>query len=416
LGEKSAFFFNRGEEFARLTAFEVARREWKATHASLPWNSDTALRQIFTRTDDLTQNMQRSNLAFYQRGTLSIPGQFLQYNIKLAANLMGAAQAWAANKPYRGYTMKEASSIMATHLVLYGLAGNGMMSLADEVVGGYEKLVGRDVTDDEKLTFGQGAIAGLINELSQLTTGEDTKLAIGSRLGVFEYYEKLSKSLMAGDSSFWEVVLGPSYGSATRMGAMKALVAPMVRKDLSIEAFGEAFNTVGKEVFSGWRNGAKAYYAQLHDGAMVDKTGTSQFTLTRGEIIAQAIGIGSSVEQDYWRLNVSLSERRKAVKEFAKTYNEIETIRLDVLKNEGESARYQVLTDYMVSLHSELPSGEREYFWELVTSPKGEEANAPYIDKQTKMRAEYLQGMWSVKDTLNTRSRALSEHKPLEIE
>lgn len=412
-GEKSAFFFNRGEEFARLVAFDVAKREYIAAGAKV-WDNDAGLRHILTRTDDLTQNMMRSNLAFYQRGVLSIPGQFLQYNIKLAMNLSGAAYAATTGKPYRGYTAGEATSILAMHTVLYGMAGNGLMMLADEIVGGYEKLVGREVTDDEKLTFSQGAIAGLINELSQSFTGQDTKLAIGSRLGVFEYYEKLAKTISQGDSSFWEVALGPSYGSATRLGAIKALAEPFVRKDLSIEAFGEAFNTVGKELFSGWRNGSKAYYAQLHEGALPDKEGTAMATLTKGEIIAQAIGIGSSVEQDYWRLRLGIKERRKAVEEFAKAYLDTEKVSLEVLKNEGESVRYKTLTNYMTTLHSELPSGERELFWDIVKKPRGVEKTAPFIDQQTQIRAEHLDGSWNVKDYLSTRSRGLTDLKPVE--
>lgn len=420
LGEKTAFFFNRGEEFTRLVAFDVARRDWIAAHPNAVWTTDAALRDILSRTDDLTQNMTRANLAFYQRGAVSIPGQFLQYNIKLGANIIGAGASWAKSiatgKPpvYRGYSMDEATRILAFHIAAYGLAGNGLMSLYDEVTGGYEKIVGRQVTDDEKLAISQGAIASLINEMSQSATGQDLKLAVGSRLGAFEWYEKTAKTMMQGNSDFWSVVLGPSYGSVTRLGAMKALVAPLVRQDLSASAFIDAFNSVGKEVFSGWKNISKAYYAQLHDGQLVSKDNTVQVTLSKPEIIAQAIGIGSSAYEEYWRLKLSISERRKAIQEFAKTYLEVEKTSLEVLKNEGESKRYKALTDYMTTLHSPLPSGERDYFWQLVKKPTGVYATAPFIDAQTKIRAEYLEGSWNLKDVVTTRSRGLTESKPLE--
>ena len=407
LGEKSAFFFNRGEEFARLVSFDVARREWISKNPGAMWTTDSALKNILTRQDDLTQNMTRSNQAFYQRGVLSIPGQFLQYNLKLAANMIGSAAAWAGNKPYRGFTMGETASILAFHIAAYGMAGNGLMSLADEVAGGYEKIVGRKATDDEKLVFSQGAIAGLINEVSQLTTGQDLKLGIGSRLGTFEYYEKLARTLVAGDSSFWEVVMGPSYGSASRLGAMEALIQPVIRKDLSISAFAEAANTVGKEVFSSWKNISKAYYAQMHEGAIPNKEENRIVTLTKPEIISQAIGIGSSVEQDYWRLKLTLSERRKAVQEFAKSYIELENVRLNELTKNGRTDRYETLTNYMTTLHSPLPPGETEYFWSLVNKPTGVFAAAPFKDQQTKMRADYLWGNWVLKDVMTTRSNSL---------
>jgi hypothetical protein len=407
LGEKSAFFFNRGEEVARLISFDVARREWVAKNPGVAWTTDAALKNIISRQDDLTQNMTRSNLAFYQRGVLSIPGQFLQYNLKLAANMIGSAAAWAGNKPYRGFTMGETASILAFHIAAYGMAGNGLMALADEVTGGYEKIVGRKTTDDEKLVFSQGAIAGLINEVSQLTTGQDLKLGIGSRLGTFEYYEKLAKTLVAGDSSFWEVALGPTYGSASRLGAMEAIVQPFIRKDLSITAFTEAMNTVGKEVFSSWKNVSKALYAQSHEGSLPNKDMLPIVKITPAETIAQAIGIGSSVEQDYWRLKLNLADRRRAIQDFAKSYTELQEVSLKELTVRGNSDRYKTLTDFMTTLHSPLTSGEREYFWSLVNKDKGVMAVAPFADAQTKMRAEYLRGNWVLKDVMTTRSGAI---------
>jgi len=407
LGEKSAFFFNRGEEFARLVSFDVARREWINKHPGASWTTDDALKNIISRQDDLTQNMTRANQAFYQRGVLSIPGQFLQYNLKLAANMIGSANAWATGKPYRGFTMGETASILAFHIAAYGMAGNGLMALADEVVGGYEKIVGRKSTDDEKLVFSQGMIAGLINEVSQLSTGQDLKLGVGSRLGTFEYYDKLARTIMAGDSSFWEVAMGPSYGSASRLGAMEALIQPIVRKDLSVTAFAEALNTVGKEVFSSWRNVSKAYYAQLHEGSLPNKEQLPIVKLSNPEIIAQAIGLGSSVEQDYWQLKLNLAERRKAVQEFAKTYIDLQEVSLKELTANGNSERYKTLTNYMTTLHSPLPSGEMDYFWSLVKKPKGVAAVAPFADAETKMRAEYLRGNWVLKDVVTTRSGAI---------
>jgi hypothetical protein len=155
----------------------------------------------------------------------------------------------------------------------------------------------------------------------------------------------------------------------------------------------------------------------LHEGALPDKEGTARVTLTKGEIIALAFfGIGSSVEQDYWRLKLGLKERRKAVEEFAKAFLATEKVSLEVLKNEGESERYKTLVNYMTTLHSELPSGERELFWDIVKKPSGVEKTAPFIDEQTKTRAEYLDGSWNVKDYMSTRSRGLTDLKPLESE
>jgi len=156
-------------------------------------------------------------------------------------------------------------------------------------------------------------------------------------------------------------------------------------------------------------------YAQMHDGAVPDKDETPMVTLTKGEIIAQVVGIGSAVEQDYWRMQLTYSDRKMAVKDFAKTFLDVETTRLEVLKNEGESARYQQLTNYMASLHYPLPAGEKKMFWDEVTKARGVAGAAPFIDKQTKLRADILQSSFEMKDVVNTRSRDLTEHQPLEV-
>lgn len=403
VGQAAAIPFNRGEEFARLVSFDVARREWMAKNPGASFLTDDALRNIVTRQDDLTQNMTRANEAEYQKGIFSIPSQFLQYNIKLAANLLGSVQSWASGKPYRGYTMAESSRILAMHIAAFGLAGNGVISIADEVVGGYEKIVGRKATDDEKLTFSQGALAGLVNEVSQLTTGQDLKLGLGSRLGAFEYYEKLAKTLWAGDASFWEVMLGPTYGSATRLGSMQALVDPFLRKDLSVDAFSEALYAVGKETISTWRSIDKAYYAQLHHGQIPNKEGKPIVTITKPEIIAQWFGIGSASEQDYWRLKLTIADRRSSVKKFAEEYIKVYDTSIQELSRNGNSARYQTLVNFMSTLHSPLPYGESKEFWDIVSKARGQAAVSPFVDEQTKIRADYLNGTWVMKDVITTR-------------
>lgn len=315
VGKASLFTFNRGEEMARIISFDVARKEWQAANPGLDFLTDDALRAILIRTDDFTQNMTRANEAFFQRGGLSIPTQFLQYQVKLYANILHAF----GTKPgvaHRGFSRKEAAKIAAGHIVLFGIANNGMGSIVEEFLG--EKADQAGMSEDQRFYLSQGVLAGLVDSLAQVATGEELKTSLGTRLSTFDWYLTFAEGLT--ENNFIEVAAGPTY-SWVRTGDKVGQVLNMWVQDPNL-SFGQVLDglsQVGESQISTWRNATKAYVANMHEGKLQSAKGDDITTLTRGELLFQALGIAPVETFEMSKLNKRMSDRYNTLRDLTNT-------------------------------------------------------------------------------------------------
>jgi hypothetical protein len=396
VSEKSAMFFNRGEEASRITAFEAARREWMVANKGADFTTDTALASILARTDDMTQNMSRSNLAFYQRGVFSIPAQYLQYNIKLAANILGS---FAQKGAGRGFTHAEAGRVMAAHLMAYGLAGNGMMMLYDEISGGYEQATGSKLSSEQKLAVVEGGLAWIANSVSKAVTGQELMLGLGSRLGSFNFYQDLVEAMVRGDTSWWQAALGASASIPKKIGSLRYLADPILVGDLSPEAWGSAINKVLKNTLSGWNNATKAIYAYNNGGKLASNQGIIIANMSPVGILAQGMGLPPAEVQDWYRYVEAERDMRKATKDFAKEYMRLDEIRVDLLRETGGvyNERINEYITAQASLIKAVPIGmmdefdsEKEKLWDMRNSETGKprlvEKYVELMDKGVKLK------------------------------
>jgi hypothetical protein len=307
-----AFFFNRGEEFSRLVSFDVARREWIKAHPGADWTAKEALGQMIVRADDLTQNMTKANLARFQEGVASIPLQFAQYNIKLAANIMSSLLGKGEG---RGFTKKEAVQLLAGHVLLYGAAGNGLVGLLDEVMPQEAK---EKMPVAMKTYLAQGLISGLLNQFAEWATGESANVALGSRLGSFNYYQQLGTALFTDPKNIYEALMGPTVSTAKRLGTI-AEVAYLWHKDPELSSkdimYGLARMTT--EQVSTLRNAAKAYLYSQHANKMIDTKGVAIAQLSPNEVLAQALGFQPTAAVDVNNLIRSKRDHNQAIGDIA---------------------------------------------------------------------------------------------------
>lgn len=307
------FFFNRGEEFSRLVSFDVARREWKAANKGLDANSKEALAAMIVRADDLTQNMTKANLARWQEGLLSVPLQFAQYNIKLMANIMSSILGSGEG---RGFTKREAVQLMVGHLVMYGAAGNLLGKwMVDEIV---PEEVRQGWDQDTRTAVQQGLVSSFVNEMAQWFTGDKANVALGTRLGATNYWEEVVKTLFTDPKALHEVVLGPSVGTAKRLGVIGDVVNLWWKDpDLSAKDVMEGLSKMGTEQVTSLRNATKAYLYMQHQGKLVDSKGVSVAELTTPEILAQALGFQPTAAVDVSLLIQSKAAHSEAIKDIA---------------------------------------------------------------------------------------------------
>lgn len=308
----NTFFFNRGEEFSRLLSFDVARREWMAAHPEAKWTSKEALAQMVVRMDDLTQNMTKANLARWQEGALSIPLQFAQYNIKLAANIMSAYMGSGVG---RGFTKTEATQLLIGHALFYGAAGNGLAWLVDEVVPEEMKAT---MSQAQKAYLAQGLFSGLLYQVSEHLTGTGANVAIGSRLGSFDYYQRIANAIFKDPTSVYQALLGPSLGTAKRLGVIGD-VAYLWWKDphLSGQDVVEGLTKMSTEQVATMRNATKAYLFYQHQGKMLDSKGVAMGQLSSVEIMGQALGFQPTLAVDIHNLIGNKKQHSEAMKDIA---------------------------------------------------------------------------------------------------
>lgn len=330
-------FFNRGEEFSRLVSFDVARREWMAANKGADWTTKEAMAKMVVRMDDFTQNMTKANLARFQEGALSIPLQFAQYNIKLAANVMSALLGKGEG---RGFTKPEATRLMLAHILFYGAAGNGLVALLNEVLPDSMK---EKLSVAQKTYLSQGLLAGLVNQFGEWVTGERMSVALGSRLGSFNYYQQLFDALIHNPKDIYSTLLGPSASGVKRLGTIfEAAYLMHKNPNLTGRDVLEGLSHMTTEQVASLRNVTRAYLYHTHEDKIVSAKGVNVAQLTPAEVLAQAVGFQPTAAVDVNDAIKSKKDHTDAMKNIADLITKVQkNIMTARLRGDHEYADHQ---------------------------------------------------------------------------
>lgn len=338
--EASPFFFNRGEEFSRLVSWEVARREWKRLHPGVDWTTNDALKEILYRQKEYNLGMQAHNTAAWQKGWAGIPMQFLQYNIKLATSLMHTSyqfgkevnqKGWRAftnfdDGNYRGFNPDQALRLLTSQVLLYGAAGNGLRGIANELWGDKDK----EMTEDTKMYLTEGLVGGLFYSLTKQLDGEGAKIALGKRLGSFEYYKELWDKIVTDKTDVTDFLFGVTKSTGTR--ALDVIGGVYRVFKYSDEVTPELImNELGKapEVIASWSNAVKAYTYMQNEGIVTSKAGTPITRINAKENLAAFLGLSSVQVQEYYE---SVKDEKRLHKDLAELAVHIKNIQIRELR------------------------------------------------------------------------------------
>ena len=197
-------FFTEGERFSRMGAWHAAYKEFRQSNP-VGRLTDKDIRSILVRADDLTVNMSRASSSSLHSGIMSIPTQFLTYQIRLAELMWG-----------KRLDTKQRMKILAYQSMLYGVPtaiGATGLPLGDifrkaALENGY--VVG-DSWIESAVTEGLPALM-----LALATGGGDIKKGkwynIGDRYGS-QGFETIREA-MRGDKTMWDVLGGAGYSVA----------------------------------------------------------------------------------------------------------------------------------------------------------------------------------------------------------
>lgn len=194
-------FFTEGERFSRMGAWHAAYKEFRDAN---PFGrlTDKDIRSILVRADDLTVNMSRASSSMLHSGVMSIPTQFLTYQIRLAELMWGKRLDTA-----------QRMKILAYQSALYGVPtaiGVSGLPLGD---------IFRKNALENGYTVGDSWIESAVTEglpammIALLTGDGDIKKGkwynIGDRFGS-QGFETIREA-MRGDKTFWDIVGGAGF-------------------------------------------------------------------------------------------------------------------------------------------------------------------------------------------------------------
>lgn len=313
--DASFFLFNSGEAINRVGAFDTARRVWMAANKGKVWDSNEALTEILAMADTFTGNMTRASEAFWQKGILSIPTQFLQYGVKSSANLLAAAKSTATGRKMKGLTTKEmVSAVLATPFI-YGFDNTGINGFYDEYLG--EKLNG---ASPEALQYvSQGILSGIINSASIAATGEETRLAIGTMTSPFTFSQDMTNAVF--DTGVFELAaLGGPFKSLVEgmWGIPLHAITLWEKKEIAPQDVAVTLAQIAADTTQTGRAMWKAYRMAMADGHHFDAQGKLIDIQTTNEIIAKAAGFTLMSEANKNKIYKSDREYEETMKDIAK--------------------------------------------------------------------------------------------------
>jgi len=306
--------------------------------------------------------MTNANAASWQKGLVSIPLQFMQFPIKFTLNI---ANSLAGGK--RGFTRKEALTLLGGNVLLFGSAGLYGNSLVQAIFG---KEI-EEMPETVRIGLAEGAIAAAISAVSaEFDESERLNLAIGTRLSPLNFYRDLATALTSWeDPGMFETFSGAFGGVVVRSSeALKQIwnlytIDPDIspeRLSLAVKALA-TIPSVGRNYFSG--QAAENLYNQ------VVKNGVSQYAVTDKEaFFLKYFGIRNIEATEYWKRTSNKADYQKKMKDLAQQITNLRVKSLE-LYNAGSYADAQIHSDMASILQNSLPLGDRAEVEKMIKEP-----------------------------------------------
>lgn len=192
--------FRGGERHVRIGAWYTAFKEFRVEHPTGRITEKDA-RTILNRADDLYGNMSRASSSQLHTGILSIPTQFLSYQIRLAELFLGSRTSRA-----------DKGRMFATFAALYGVPM--AVGLTGVPLGDYIKRK----SIEEGYVVGDNWITTMLQEgipsvfVALMTGGGD--LSKGNFYNFGERFASNGMDIFRGDKTMWDVLGGASFSKA----------------------------------------------------------------------------------------------------------------------------------------------------------------------------------------------------------
>jgi len=281
--DRGLVLYNEGERFSRGYSFLTARSQWLKANPGKSID-DAAIKDILERTTQLTLNFSRANRAGWQKGGLSLVGQFKQPTTKFIEAMLPNVMKGATGN----FTGGEKARIIAGQLFLYGGAG---VPLGTWVVSEMAEAAGYDpttVSDEWKAAATDGFWGYVQEEMfgEHFSTGDRGAYASG----IEQFYE----DLFLREVPVSEMALGAFHTVPTRVLNAIGKIAPLVTNPSTYNYTADEFIKAGlgvTDVFSSFSNAHKGYMIYKY-GELRDSNGKLVASVDEDNAFVTAIGQG----------------------------------------------------------------------------------------------------------------------------
>ena len=358
-------FFTEGETIARMTAWNIAKRR-------LPKGATP--QELSHETTRLSMNMSSANSATWQNNLLGVPTQFLQVQAKFLENTISGLMGKGVGVGGTGWTRKEAASILAGQVVLYGAVG---VPIAEDAVSFMAQITGTtpQAFADENPLFLEAVDEGAVGVLTKVMGFENNFSKSGSLLtSTTKIHEEglLFDSFMALSSMFvdrtTDVDMASLMGVQSSTFSKTGNVLSTMYRNMRIMMNTPSLDNLGAAAIesadallsmtSTWSNAKKGLL--IHNiGLRSRRTGGAIFgeeelsELSIASVAAKALGFELDIETQLW-------EKSKFVWDFKKESK--------ALKQDWAQAHSR----YLVHGNLERLQSERAYLLALINNPAEE--------------------------------------------
>lgn len=298
--------FNWSEQFNRVTAYGIA---WHATRDAFPEMKATSREfqgLVNKKADDLSMNMTSSSAAFWQKGVLSVPTQFLAYQIRVLENIL--PKAFGGTSRFSG---AQKLRLVLGQMLLYGTTGvplgNEMMAWAAK---SYEQAnPGQQFTPEtwRVLTKGFWDTALFYGTDGKIDT--DFAHRAGQGAAWTDFYNKLTDGSM---NNVLQVATGPSGAMADNMVDTVGKIVTYMRA----EQFG-SLTSDDYALFAGDLTQQISSLNRIQKAYWLWKTGTI-IDPNSGEVVVNAdrmntlaVGLGVPLRQETERWDIIRDQKQR---------------------------------------------------------------------------------------------------------
>jgi hypothetical protein len=277
-------------------------------------------------TDKFTMNMTSASAAWWQKGVLSIPTQFLSYQARLLENVLpviaGGNKQWTKSEKFR---------LLTGQVILYGGAGiPGGRYVLDNIFAATGTEFDPESNTDQ-IAY-RAMVGGFWDSMLYAVTNGELDVAFSQRAAVGKAVEDMIEKLSGGGfetQSFLQVIGGAPFSvigdvTSDAWDVIKTIYRAAASEQVNVTEVLPHLVTQMTDNVSSLSRAHRAYYVWKYGEWVSQETGKILSKATPTETIAAALGFQLRDLADSRFATDRMKDRKKFIKEHAKLINKLQ--------------------------------------------------------------------------------------------